>query len=465
MTTRPHSTGWTPTLGELARTSELVEGFLEDQAVIARAQARQAKRLAEARAIAEAQMRRAGIGSEFEHPVRSMAAEFGVAARISDRTIRARMEWSVDLVDGFPATFAVFEEGRISEAHVRAIVDAGSRLEDEDARAEFERIILPRAVKLTAGQLGSVARDEDARAEFERIILPRAVKLTAGQLGSVARKLADDIEPLPLEERHEEAMADRSVSVAPLPDGMGELTYIGPAVTVYAMHDRATQMARTIYRTKGEGDGRTLDQIRADVFAEITLAGLPTADLIDQHGGDALTKIKATVQVTVPWQTLTGIGDESAFLAGYGPIPADAARRLAGEAATWIRLFQDPDTGCLRTVDTYTPTKAQRRFLIARDEHCRFPGCRQPAIRCEDDHTIPYSDGGPTAVGNLANLCRAHHVLKHNSAWDFRHGPGGVIEVISPTGRVVKHKPTPVVRFEASSEIARADFGAGPPPF
>jgi hypothetical protein len=436
MTTQAHSTGWTPTLGELARMSELVEGFLEDQAVIARAQARQAKRLAEARAIAEAQMRRAGIGSEFEHPVRSMAAEFGVAARISDRSIRMRMEWSVDLVDGFPATFAVFEEGRISEAHVRAIVDADSRLEDEDARAEFERIILP-----------------------------RAVKLTAGQLGSVARKLADDIEPLPLEERHEEAMADRSVSVAPLPDGMGELTYIGPAVTVYAMHDRATQMARTIYRTKAEGDERTLNQIRADVFAEIALAGIPTAELIDQHGGDALTKIKATVQVTVPWQSLTGVGDESAFLAGYGPIPAEAARRLAGEAATWTRLFQDPDTGCLKTVDTYTPTKAQRRFLVARDEHCRFPGCRQPAVRCEDDHTIPYSEGGVTDVRNLANLCRAHHVLKHNSAWRFRHGPGGVMEVISPTGKAYKHKPTPVVRFEASSEIARPDFGADPPPF
>jgi len=436
MTTRPHSTGWTPTLGELARTSELVEGFLEDQAVIARAQARQAKRLAEARAIAEAQMRRAGIGSEFEHPVRSMAAEFGVAARISDRTIRARMEWSVDLVDGFPATFALFEEGRISEGHVRAIVDAGSRLEDDDARGEFERIILP-----------------------------RAVKTTPGQLGSVARKLADDIEPLPLEERHEEAMAERGTSVAPMPDGMAAFTLIGPAVTVYAMHDRATQMARTIYRTKAEGDVRTLDQIRADVFAEIALAGLPTAELIDQQGGDALTKIKATVQVTVPWQSLTGVGDESAFVAGYGPIPAEAARRLAGEAATWIRLFQDPDTGCLRTVDTYTPTKAQRRFLIARDEHCRFPGCRQPAVRCEDDHTIPHSRGGPTDVRNLANLCRAHHVLKHNSAWRFRHGPGGVLEVISPTGRVVKHKPTPVVRFEASSEIARADFGAGPPPF
>ncbi|WP_235563052.1 HNH endonuclease signature motif containing protein, partial [Microbacterium sp. Root53] len=393
--------------------------------------------------------------------------EFAVAGRMSDRTIRARMEWAVDLVDGFPATFALFEEGRISEAHVRAIVDAGSRLEDDDSRAEFEQIILPRAVKLTAGQLGSLARkladDIEPLPLEER--LPRAVKLTAGQLGSLARKLADDIEPLPLEERHEEAMADRSLRAAPLPDGMGELTYIGPAVTVYAMHDRATQMARTIYRTKDETDERTLDQIRADVFAEIALAGLPTADLIDQHGGDALTKITATVQVTVPWQSLTGVGEESAFLAGYGPIPAEAARRLAGEAATWVRLFQDPDTGCLKTVDTYTPTKAQRRFLIARDEHCRFPGCRQPAIRCEDDHTIPYSHGGPTTVRNLANLCRAHHVLKHNSNWNFRHGPGGVIEVISPTGRAVKHKPTPVVRFEASAEIARADLGTDPPPF
>jgi len=168
MTAQATSTRWVPTAGERARMSELVDDYLEQQVIIAQAKARQAWILAEGRAIAEAQTRRGGTGSEFEHPLRSMAAEFAVAGRMSDRTIRARMEWSVDLVDGFPATFAVFEEGRISEAHVRAIVDAGSRLEDDDSRAEFERIILP-----------------------------RAEKLTAGQLGSVARKLADDIEPLP----------------------------------------------------------------------------------------------------------------------------------------------------------------------------------------------------------------------------------------------------------------------------
>ncbi len=54
-----------------------------------------------------------------------------------------------------------------------------------------------------------------------------------------------------------------------------------------------------------------------------------------------------------------------------------------------------------------------------RDLTCVFPWCTRPAIHCDDDHVIPYSEGGPTASDNLAPLCRRHHRLKTHSPWSY----------------------------------------------
>ena len=46
----------------------------------------------------------------------------------------------------------------------------------------------------------------------------------------------------------------------------------------------------------------------------------------------------------------------------------------------------------------YLPNAAMRRLIQQRDGACRFPGCARAARRCEPDHVIPYSRGGPTAI-------------------------------------------------------------------
>ncbi|MDD7960725.1 HNH endonuclease signature motif containing protein, partial [Microbacterium thalli] len=87
-------------------------------------------------------------------------------------------------------------------------------------------------------------------------------------------------------------------------------------------------------------------------------------------------------------------------------------------------------------------------LLRARDRHCRFPGCRQPAIRCEIDHTHAASDGGLTHVRNLAHLCKRHHDVKHHTRWRVRQLTGGLLVWTSPTGRVYREDaPPPVVAF------------------
>jgi hypothetical protein len=55
--------------------------------------------------------------------------------------------------------------------------------------------------------------------------------------------------------------------------------------------------------------------------------------------------IGATVNVTVPVLTLMGTSDEPGELEGYGPIEAEAARKLAGTPTSFLRILTQPHTG------------------------------------------------------------------------------------------------------------------------
>jgi hypothetical protein len=126
---------------------------------------------------------------------------------------------------------------------------------------------------------------------------------------------------------------------------------------------------------------------------------------------------------------------EPAFLSGYGPIDDTSARRLASSADHWETERIDESSGVILSVDRYRPTESMRRYLAARDERCRFPGCTVQAARCDIDHTIDAALGGPTRTSNLAHLCRGHHALKHHSDWRVTQAEHGILEWTSPTGR------------------------------
>ena len=193
-------------------------------------------------------------------------------------------------------------------------------------------------------------------------------------------------------------------------------------------------------------DERTIDQIRADLLTDLLLAADPSEVL-----GTGLDTIQARIQVTVSATTLTGTDDRPAELDGHGPLHPDVARGLAGRNTGWSRLFLDP-TGLVTETDTYTPTEPMRRFLRARDQHCRFPGCRMPTHRCDIDHNHDHALGGPTRTDNLAHLCRTHHTLKHPDnddpyRWTAHQQPGGDITWTSPLGRTYTDPPRRRVMF------------------
>lgn len=88
--------------------------------------------------------------------------------------------------------------------------------------------------------------------------------------------------------------------------------------------------------------------------------------------------------------------------------PADLVAELA-RTATLVPVVHPGDAAA---ECRYTPSQRLADFVRCRDLTYRFPGCDRPAIGCDVDHTIPYTQGGPTQTSNLKCLCRIHHLMK-----------------------------------------------------
>jgi uncharacterized protein DUF222 len=186
---------------------------------------------------------------------------------------------------------------------------------------------------------------------------------------------------------------------------------------------RVDKIAR---QTKTPDDPRTMDQRRADVVCDLLL-GKPS-------------NVRVSLRVTVPVSMVMGLDDQPGELAGYGPITADTARALAGDA-TWRRLLTDQH-GTLLEVGrrTYRPPAALRDFVQARDKTCVFPGCAVPAHRADLDHTTAFP-AGPTEAANLGVMCRAHHRLKQDPRWTVTQPTPGTFRWTSPGNRTYTREP------------------------
>ena len=80
--------------------------------------------------------------------------------------------------------------------------------------------------------------------------------------------------------------------------------------------------------------------------------------------------------------------------------------------------------------------------LVARDLHCRWPGCDRPASWCDAHHIHWYEHGGPTAIDNLVLLCRRHHRKLHQHPdWRAKLLPDGTLEITHPNGYVETSVP------------------------
>ena len=213
--------------------------------------------------------------------------------------------------------------------------------------------------------------------------------------------------------------------------------------------------------------------------------------------GPALT---GSVNLTMPLATWLGGSTAPGDVAGFGPVPDDDARQLAALIARqpgsrWCLTLTGRDGrpvghGCARagpllagrdgpgrarragrggpapgeppdgwalTVTIrplaaggcshrresagYQPAPALRHIVNIRQRTCGFPGCRNPAARCDQDHTIPHDQGGRTCECNLACLCRRHHRAKQAEGWRLEQPEPGVLIWRLPNGRSYRVEP------------------------
>jgi hypothetical protein len=156
---------------------------------------------------------------------------------------------------------------------------------------------------------------------------------------------------------------------------------------------------------RSQDDGRSPGQRRADALCDIARSFLDS--------GEAPGSEKPHVLVLTDLDALQGHGGGVHETANGQVLTPEQVRQYACEA-TISRVVFGPDS---EPVDIGRASRvvpaAMRRAVIARDRHCRYPGCDRPARWCDVHHICHWGDVGPTAVWNLKLLCRYHHTFEH----------------------------------------------------
>jgi hypothetical protein len=91
----------------------------------------------------------------------------------------------------------------------------------------------------------------------------------------------------------------------------------------------------------------------------------------------------------------------------------------------------------------YRPPESLRHLINIRHRTCSFPACRRAADRCDLDHTVAYDSGGRTCECGLAPLCRRHHRAKQAQGWLLEQPEPGVLMWRLPHGRSYRAGPDP----------------------
>jgi hypothetical protein len=273
------------------------------------------------------------------------------AENVSPATAQIRLSQTKDLLERLPGLFVLHAEGRVSGAHLAAVLEVTRTLTVEQSR------------------------------QVDSQLVDLATQLAPGLLRRRARKLAAAIDPQAFAQRRAKAVQDRAAYRRPAEDGMGFLGLLAPAERIEGLWLRLDTEAR---RLRTAGDLRTLAQLCADLLCDAIIPD-PTS------GTDATGRTETSVAtggsrtpadpsdpadpagpVKRPGRTrqprrarrerrqhgqpvrmvvhisdtaLLGLDDTPAEIDGLGPIPASVARDLSAQARDWWRLVCEPNTG------------------------------------------------------------------------------------------------------------------------
>ncbi|WP_175414247.1 HNH endonuclease signature motif containing protein [Agrococcus sp. SGAir0287] len=380
-------------------------------AALARATAEMARR-SDDLPPADALVRRAGHRSAAEmlqQRVGLRSREARVLCAVADATRSTVSLSGATIAVPFPHVAAALSAGWISLSQAHAIVEplqrCGARVAPADVEIA-ERDLVARAIGAAEG---------DASPQ-----VPEALSV-------LARRWLDHLDPDGEEPRYDEQLAGRFLRLRRMADGSvrGELRCtpeVGDAIQTVL--DAEVRPRRVTFaacdgdaEAEEERDDRTLDQRRMDALAAI----------VAHHGASASPRVcgeAATLTIVTTADALHGepaSPDDRPWLRRSGDIvPVAVAAALLCDAFVQP-VLQGDDGEVLRLGRRRRLfSTSQRRAIVARDRHCRAPGCSAPAGWCETHHVVRWADGGVTDVANGILLCRFHHTEVHRGALEIR---------------------------------------------
>jgi 5-methylcytosine-specific restriction endonuclease McrA len=276
-------------------------------------------------------------------------------------------------LDRLPATREEFVAGRLSEMQAGEIAAAASA--DPAAESALLRCAEQESVAQLKEQCRQVrsaaAGDEDAA---ERIRLGRYLRNWVDRDGAVrldARLTPDD--------------------------GARVMAVVGAGAA------RLQQEAR-----------RSGQRERAESYAADALVALASGEVTK-----AVVHVQVDAAALERGRTLPG---ETCRIPGIGPVSVTTARRLGSDGI--VKVIERDGVDVRRVTHRGRTIPAHvRTALEARDPICVVPGC-DVRTGLEIDHLVPYAEGGPTRLDNLARLCRYHHAQKTHHGWRLAGSPG-----------------------------------------
>ena len=331
------------------------------------------------------------------------AAEVRAALHLTRRSADTEISIALELQARLPQVHHLLATGVLDMRRARVLLDGTSHLDDDIARRIVDQIA-------------------DDAATF-----------TTGQLRARLRRLCIEAEPDDATRRYEDAVQERRIAVEANDSGTANLLGMDlPPDRVTAAAQRINRIARSL---RHNGEDRTMDQLRADVYLDLLC------------GTNHTTTSRGVVDLRIDLTTLAELNNHPGDLAGYGPVIADIARRVAKDETDteWRYTITNPNNG--QPIHTGTtrrrPSAAQRRNVEARNPICVFPGCRMPAVGSDLDHRTRWADGGATEEGNLGPLCRHDHCIRHQHGWAYRPLPNGDHQWTSRLGHTYTTSGTP----------------------
>ncbi|MGZ0149070.1 DUF222 domain-containing protein [Kribbella sp. WER1] len=244
----------------------------------------------------------------------------------------------------------------------------------------------------------------------EQQLVSLATHLTPKELRTAAKQLCNLLDSDGPEPEEQKAYERESLTLTTAENGVKFRGYLANenAELLRAVIHTGARPHRTV---DGEHDPRARDKRQADALTTaLTVASNAWDTDTVSHGA------KANITVTIDLDDLKSATANATGQTTYGDdLSAATIRRLACDANVIPLVLgsnSEPlDVGRRERL----VTRAMRHALIARDHGCVV--CAAPPVMCDAHHLTSWLDGGPTAIDNLALLCRRHHVDLHAGRW------------------------------------------------